>query len=64
MKTQRSEIKARFAGPSGAPKTSKTRGRTVASKREMAARKAHEDVREARRLADEYDMPCSISEFT
>ena len=58
------ETKRRFGGPSGKPKVAKKRGQTVASRKEMAARKAHEDYKEARRLAEEFDLPCSISEFS
>ena len=64
MSVPSTETKRRFGGPSGKPKVAKKRGQTVASRKEMAARKAHEDHKEARRLADEFDMPCSISEFS
>lgn len=65
MSVPSKETKRRFGGPSGKPKEpSKKRGRTEASKNELAARKGHEDVAEARRLRDEFDMPCSISEFS
>jgi len=64
MSVPSKETKRRFGGPSGKPKVAKKRGQTVASRKEMAARKAHEDVAEARRLSNEYDMPCDISEFS
>lgn len=41
----------------------KKRGRTAASKKELAARKAHEDITAAREIAELYDMPCDVSEF-
>jgi len=63
MSVPSKETKRRFGGPSDKPK-GKTRGRTEASKKELAARKSHEDYAEARRLRDEFDMPCSISEFS
>ena len=46
----------RFGGPSDKPK-GKTRGRTEASKKELAARTAHEDYKEAREIAKLYDDP-------
>jgi len=65
MSVPSKETKRRFGGPSGKPKPAgKKRGHTVASRKEMAARKKHEDHKEARRLRDEFDMPCSISEFS
>ena len=59
MKT--SQTIRRFGAPSEKPKGPQ-RGRTVASIRELAARKAHEDAK-ARRLREEYDMPCSVEEL-
>ena len=62
MTKQSSEIRRRFGAPSEKPKAPQ-RGRTVASIRELEARKAHEDHAAAREIAELYDMPCDVGEL-
>ena len=51
-----------FGGPSEKPKPPQRKA-TVASKKELAARKAIEDVWAARIIAKLYDEPCDVNEF-
>lgn len=60
---QRKKVaKQRFGGPSEKPKT--PRKVTEAGKNAAKYRQGREDMMEARAIADTYDMPCNVSEFS